>query len=58
VNYFEAMKRAHEKYQKWRSCLSKRKYPSKAAAEDPGSRVYKCRHCGMFHRATKKKGRT
>lgn len=44
----------------WQGCWRKRKYETREDAQQhtqsgyPRWRVYKCKHCGGFHRATPK----
>lgn len=45
--------RKRDVYAYW-SCWRKVKYTSREAAEAPGFKVYRCRHCKGYHRATKK----
>lgn len=42
-------------WRKYYMCLAKRRYETKTEALAKNVKVYRCPHCGKFHRATKKK---
>ena len=36
----------------WKACLRKRQYPTREAAWQKGQEVYRCQHCGQWHRTS------
>ncbi|MDE2098703.1 MAG: hypothetical protein KGL39_15725 [Patescibacteria group bacterium] len=45
------MKPGARSFQLWKSCQRKRAYPTKELAYQKGQQVYRCRHCGHWHRS-------
>lgn len=48
----ERMRIASEGRRRMRQCVRKVKFETREAAWQKGMNVYKCPHCGMFHRAS------
>lgn len=51
--YKNLSRKARKERRKQRMCLDKVAYGSRQLAEIKGQDVYKCPHCGLYHRTTK-----
>lgn len=42
---------ARVSFRVWRACARKKGFPTAEAAHQRGQEVYRCRHCGQWHRS-------